>query len=41
MIDYGIANEEAWKRVEEIRIEERVESDHLRLEISRYRRNEP
>jgi hypothetical protein len=34
VIDYGIVNEEAWERVEEFRIGERVESDHLPLEIS-------
>jgi hypothetical protein len=34
MIDYGTVNEEAWERVEEFRIGERVESDHLPLEIS-------
>jgi hypothetical protein len=27
-------NEEAWERIEEFRIKERVESDHLPLEIS-------
>jgi endonuclease/exonuclease/phosphatase family metal-dependent hydrolase len=32
VIDYG--NEEAWKLVEEFRVGERVESDHLPLEIS-------
>jgi hypothetical protein len=34
VIDYGIVNEEAWESVEEFRIGERVESDHLPLEIS-------
>jgi hypothetical protein len=34
MIDYGIVNEEAWERVEEFRIGERIVSDHLPLEIS-------
>ncbi|KAJ3633620.1 hypothetical protein MTP99_010558 [Tenebrio molitor] len=34
VIDYGIVYEEAWKRVEEFRTGERVESDHLPLEIS-------
>jgi hypothetical protein len=29
VIDYGVVNEEAWKRVEEVRIGERAESDHL------------
>jgi hypothetical protein len=28
VIDYGIMNKEAWERVEEFRIEEKVESDH-------------
>jgi hypothetical protein len=32
VIYYG--NEEAWKLVEEFRVGERVESDHLPLEIS-------
>jgi hypothetical protein len=41
VIDYGRANEEAWERVEEFRIGERVESNHLPLEIYTYRRNEP
>jgi hypothetical protein len=39
VIDYGIVNEEAWERVEESRIGERVESGLLPLEISI--RNEP
>jgi rubrerythrin len=34
VIDYGIMNKEAWERVEEFRIEEKVESDHLPLEIN-------
>jgi hypothetical protein len=34
VIDYGIVDEEAWERVEEFRIGERVGSDHLPLEIS-------
>jgi DNA primase catalytic subunit len=34
VIDYGIVNEEAWERVEEFRIGERVKSNHLQLEIS-------
>jgi hypothetical protein len=34
MIDYAIENEEAQDRVEEFRIEERVDWDHLPLEIS-------
>jgi hypothetical protein len=39
VIAYGIVNEEAWERVEESRIGERVESGLLPLEISI--RNEP
>jgi hypothetical protein len=35
MIDYAIENEEAQDRVEEFRIEERVDWDHLPLEISK------
>jgi hypothetical protein len=31
VIDYGMVNEEAWKRVEEVRIGERAESDHLEI----------
>jgi hypothetical protein len=34
VIYYEIVNEEEWERVEEFRIGERVESDHLPLEIS-------
>jgi hypothetical protein len=34
VIDYGIVSEEAWERVEEFRIGERVESGLLPLEIS-------
>jgi hypothetical protein len=34
VIDYGIVNEEALESVEEFRIGERVEPDHLPLEIS-------
>jgi hypothetical protein len=41
VIDYGRVNDEAWERVEEFRIGERVESNHLPLEIYTYRRNEP
>jgi hypothetical protein len=33
MIDYGIVNEEAWERVEEFRIGERVESDPLEITL--------
>jgi hypothetical protein len=39
VIAYGIVNEEAWERVEESRIGEKVESGLLPLEISI--RNEP
>lgn len=28
IIDYALANTEAWERIEDFRIEERVESDH-------------
>jgi hypothetical protein len=34
VIDYGIANEEAWVRVKELRIGNRVESDHLEIALS-------
>jgi hypothetical protein len=37
VIDYGIVNEEAWKRVEEFRIGERVESDHLQIALRKRR----
>jgi hypothetical protein len=37
VIDYGIINEEAWERVEEFRIEERVESDHLEIALRKRR----
>jgi hypothetical protein len=33
LIDYGIVNEEAWERVEEFRIGERVESDPLEITL--------
>jgi hypothetical protein len=33
VIDYAIVKEEAWERVEKLTIGERVESDHLPLEI--------
>jgi hypothetical protein len=35
VIDYGIVNEEAWERVEEFRIGEKVESDHLEIALKR------
>jgi hypothetical protein len=38
VIDYGIVNEEAWERVEELRIEERAESDHLGVALRKRRR---
>jgi exonuclease III len=38
VIDYGIVNEEAWERVEELRIEERAESDHLEVALRKRRR---
>jgi hypothetical protein len=34
VIDYGIVKKEAWERIEDFRIGERVESNHLPLEIS-------
>jgi hypothetical protein len=34
VIDYGIVNEEAWERVEEFRIGERVESDYLEILVA-------
>jgi hypothetical protein len=37
VIDYGIVNEEAWKRVEEVRIGERAESDHLEIALRKRR----
>jgi exonuclease III len=40
VIDYGIVNEEAWERVEELRIEERAESDHLEVALRKRRRRE-
>jgi hypothetical protein len=39
VIDYGIMNKEAWERVEEFRIEKKVESDHLPLEVNIERTN--
>jgi hypothetical protein len=37
VIDYGIVNEEAWERVEEFRIGEKVESDHLEIALKKRR----
>jgi hypothetical protein len=37
MVDYGIVNEEAWERVEEVRIEEKTESDHLEIALRKRR----
>jgi hypothetical protein len=37
VIDYGIVKEEAWERVEEFRIGERVKSDHLEIALRRRR----
>jgi hypothetical protein len=37
VIDYGIANEEAWKRVLEVRIGEREQSDHLKIALRKRR----
>ncbi|KAJ3656352.1 hypothetical protein Zmor_015436 [Zophobas morio] len=33
IIDYGIVNEEAWEEIESFKVGERVESDHMPLEI--------
>jgi hypothetical protein len=38
VVDYGIVNEEAWERVEELRIEERAESNHLEVGLRKRRR---
>jgi hypothetical protein len=35
--DYGIVNEEAWERVEDFRIGEKVESDHLEIALRKNR----
>jgi hypothetical protein len=37
VIDYEIVNEEAWERVEEFRIGERGESDHLEIALRKRR----
>jgi hypothetical protein len=37
VIDYGIVKEEAWERVEEFRIGERAESDHLEISLRKRR----
>jgi hypothetical protein len=37
VIDYGIVNEEAWERVEEVRIGERAEADHLEIALRKRR----
>jgi hypothetical protein len=37
LVDYGIVNEEAWERVEEFRIGERAESDHLEIALRKRR----
>jgi hypothetical protein len=34
VIDYAIVNEAAWERVKEFKVGERVDSDHLPLEIT-------
>jgi hypothetical protein len=34
VIDYAIVNEAAWERVEEFKVGERVDYDHLPLEIT-------
>jgi hypothetical protein len=36
--DYGIVNEEAWERVEKLRIRKRVESDYLEIVLRKPRR---
>jgi 5-carboxymethyl-2-hydroxymuconate isomerase len=33
VIDYGMVSEEAWERVEEFRIGERAEPDHLEIAL--------
>jgi hypothetical protein len=38
MIDYEIVNEEVWESVEEFRIGERAESDHLEMASRKRRR---
>jgi hypothetical protein len=37
VVDYGIVNEEAWERVEEVKIGERTESDHLEIALRKRR----
>jgi hypothetical protein len=37
VIDYGIVNEEAWERVEEFKIGDRAESDHLEIALRKRR----
>jgi hypothetical protein len=37
VIDYGIVNEEAWERVEEFRIREKIESDHHQIALRKRR----
>jgi hypothetical protein len=37
VIDYGIVNEEAWERVEELRIGERVRSSHVEMAVRKRR----
>jgi hypothetical protein len=37
VIDYGIVNEEAWERVEEFKVGERAESDHLEIALRKRR----
>jgi hypothetical protein len=37
VIDYGIVNEEAWEGVEEVRIGERAEADHLEIALRKRR----
>jgi hypothetical protein len=37
VIDYGIVNEEAWEGVEEVRIGERAEADHVEIALRKRR----
>jgi hypothetical protein len=37
VIEYGIVNKEAWERVEEFRIGERVEWDHFEIVLTKRR----
>jgi hypothetical protein len=37
VIDYGIVSEEVWEKVDEFRIGERTESDHLEIALRKRR----